>query len=539
MKVKSTFSKALIFTVAMILSLVTIVSVMPAAAAADAAPASTAVHEDKLKASSATLSGEITVKYFYTGLESFTAETDYVKIIVPDINDVDQEKIIYIKDLEKDEKGRWIVPVSVPYAQQTTEFTMQFYKGGVGGKIRTRSVRQYADTVFTSAETNEAYAAAVAPITSMLNIGAMAQKAFDYKTDDLANKGLYDSEESNPINNMLPEHFYDVVTEPDKGVGKEENAEAYFRLVGGTATLDSAIKLKIVVDCPDNVTEATLTTENKTHTVTINNDNGTRYVTISNIPATSFNFRYILTVGETSVSYSVLDYAISALNSPNFSAAEKDTARALYLFYAQTTAYVKNNDDDDSNDYIHGPKDENGNAIIDNETGKVVCPHERTYTSGNKLICPDCDEYWITSSEPGEGSGSGEVAVIPTKLNVAVRSVEGNLLTLVFSISGDTTPLSGIVFTPQCSADGVTLTVVDYESELFDVTTDNNILVLNNKNNAALNDQELLTITYKVDGASAGRLYKLSVALRAATGESNEDIDVGELLSSIVTFEIK
>ena len=94
MKVKSTFSKALIFTVAMILSLVTVISVMPAAAAADAAPASTAGHGDTLKASSASLSGEVTVKYFYTGLEVFNAETDYVKIIVPDINDDDQEKII-------------------------------------------------------------------------------------------------------------------------------------------------------------------------------------------------------------------------------------------------------------------------------------------------------------------------------------------------------------------------------------------------------------------------------------------------------------
>ena len=435
MKVKSTFLKATIFAAAIILSLVMAVSVMPAALAVGETG-----HGESLKASNISLSGDITMMYYFTGLDTngYDAERDFVRVTVPKRNGGDPLVInTKIKDLATDTKSgttRWIVPVSVAYAQQTDEFTIQFFKNNIGGKIRTRSVRDYADQVFVQIKNNDDY---INLVTNMLNVGAMAQKAFDYKTGNLANKGLFST--GNPIDNMIDEHFYDVADRK-----APVDSSPYIDFKGCSASLKNTVTLKIYVECPDSVTTATIHDGNKQNAKTVkigvDEETGKKYVGVRNIAASAFNTRFVVTLAcdgiEESYSYSVFDYAIAALNSPLTSPEEKDTARALYLFYTYTTKRVKPS-------YVPGPKDAQGNT---------ACKHERTYTKkdGN-IVCPDCGK-----------------SVTATKIDVAIDGTptiiagQDNKITLKFSISGNTVPLTGINFTPKCSGENVTFTLDEY-----------------------------------------------------------------------------
>lgn len=526
MKSTSIFKKALIFAVVMVLSLVTVISVIPAFAAGETQGNT----GETLKASNISISGEITMLYYFTGIdESAYGDNYYVRITVPKKNDGSTVVDIPVSKLDTDEKQngnetvkRWIVPVSVAYAQQTTPFTIQFFKNGTAGKLRTKTVKAYADTVLSlaadaiKAEDNEnKYIALAEPIKNMLNAGAMAQTYFNYTQYGMANEKLYD-EGTNPVNCMLPEHFYDVKGEPT-----QTGDSTYIKFLGGQALLDSAITLRIFVNCPDAVTSAQVSNGNVTQTVKLRvDDQGRKYVSIRNIAATAFNTRYkvSLTYADDTVSYSysVLDYAIDALESPSSVVGPemKNVVRALYLFYAQTTKYV-----DDS--YVPGPKDENGAA--------ADCNHARSYAKDGDLVCPDC--------------GHTDALANTTKLDVAIVGTPNiiantdSTITLAFSINGTANNLSGVLFTPKC--DGVTFTLVEdsikYDSDKFTVTADNNLLVLENNGEALTG--ELVTATYTVN-APAG-LHKIYIALREAADANGNDIQVAGLVTGIATFEAK
>lgn len=100
----------------------------------------------------------------FTGIDDANySENDFVRVTVPTKSGGTKSIDTKIGDLETNEKGgttRWVVPVSVAYAQQTDEFTIQFYKGNVPGKVRTRTVKAYADQVLSlAAEGKAAYKA--------------------------------------------------------------------------------------------------------------------------------------------------------------------------------------------------------------------------------------------------------------------------------------------------------------------------------------------------------------------------------------------
>ena len=510
MKMTSIFKKASIFASAIVLVLVMVVSVVPAVFAEEPAAAPTtgpSATGETLVASNITISGNIAMTYYYQGLGEF-ADTDYILITVPNQNNVPVANKIYFSEIKNTydaEKDRWAVTVPVAYAQQTVDIKMQWFKGETAGKERVRTVKDYADSVLSLANAGDSTYVAVAPaVTNMLNAGAMAQVALGYNTGNLANAGLFDAD--NPIDGMLAEHFYGV---EDKVAPVDPVDQITF--IGADVLLQSKVNLRVYLTCPDTVTTATVSYGSETVTVKIkgNNEEG-KYVGINNILASNFDKRYTVTVGENSYTYSVLDYAKDTLSAyfedDAIGAAKKNTAKALYLFYASTKAYVTK---DSETPFVAGPAD---------------CQHARTYVDGVKIVCSDCHKVV-------EGAS--------IKLSVSsdtVKLVKGKTanVTLTFALNGNV-DLTGIIFTPKC--DGLTLERVDANiDENYYGEFGKNAVVLGKEANDTLAAGTIATATYAVTATETGT-YKITVNVHQATvgtSDASGTVSVGYAAVEVV-----
>lgn len=505
MKMTSIFKKASIFAVATILALLMVVSVLPAVFAADNEQLAEGAPTETLAASNITLSGNISMTYYFKGLEGL-ADTDYIQITVPNQNGDKVTSKVYFSEIKNTydaEKERWAVTVSVAYAQQTDVIKMQWFKNGVGGAIREKSVKDYADKVLDYAQNGtdaqkELYGDSVAPITNMLNTGAMAQVALKYNVDNLANADLFTA--GNPVDGMLTEHFYDV---PAKESFEDTNANVTF--IGGQVFLQSKINLRVYFNCPDNVTTATVSNGKTTKTVMVKVDNlGRKYVGINNIVATNFNERYTVTVDGESYAYSVLDYAVDTLNSYLATEEQKNTAKALYLFYSATMEYTNDS-------YTAAPAD---------------CQHARTHMDKTgKIVCSDCHKA---------------VANAAIKLDVSSNTAkltagEEKEIKLTFAINGNV-DLTGIIFTPVC--DGIDLTFKSLElAEGYFGEFGVNGVVLGENANDTLKAGTFATVTYTAKAEDAG-IYKIAIKVRQATVGDTSVEDLSVIATGYAAIEV-
>jgi len=108
-----------------------------------------------------------------------------------------------INDLTPDENGIYDLPVELAVPQMTEEINLVL-KAKVGlinmeAINETYSIREYLKTLIDGNYTRETKLLA----QELLNLGAWAQKYFNYKTDSLANKG-YDITVSNPVPAEIP-----------------------------------------------------------------------------------------------------------------------------------------------------------------------------------------------------------------------------------------------------------------------------------------------------------------------------------------------
>ena len=495
----SIFKKASVIAIAVTMALLMVVSVLPAVFAADEA-ASDGFGE-KLSATNISLSGSITMKYYFTNLDQYS-DSDYIKITVPQQDGSTKTTKINKGDLEIDGKGRYVVEVSVAYAQQTDVITMQWYKNGVAsGKTYKKTVKDYADKVIDLAKTSEDptlkanCAKNVPTVTNMLNAGAMAQISLKYNTENLANNGLF-GVGSNPVDNMLAEHFYDV---EDKNTF--DNSDTGIAFIGGQVFLQSKVNLRIYLTCPDSVTVAVISKGNDSQTVRIKTDeNGRKYVGINNIVSSDFDVRFNIKVTNGSsvaeFEYSVLDYAYDTVNSYLTTEAQKDLAKSLYLFYTYTKEIVDEG-------YQAGPKD---------ETGAVICKHERTYLAGTDVVCSDC----------GNTSAATQIFVNATTITDVKVGTTGEV-SFTFAIAGNT-ELSSLVFTPKFP-EGITATVKSYEfTDEFDGEVATNGVIHTSDAYGTFTTAQLVTVVYEISATEAGN-YKVELVVRSATDKDGATLD--------------
>ena len=537
MKTSSIFKKASVFAIAIVMALLMVVSVLPAVFAAEGA--ATENFGEKLAASNVSLSGSVKMLYYFTDLDTYDAD-DYIKIEISRDGDPNNKKptvITYTKgELEgkKDTQGRYVVEVPVPYAQQTETITMQWFHDGVGGTIRRKSVKEYATKVLEYAKsedkaTSEKYQPSVPTITNMLNAGAMTQLHLDYKTNDLANAGLF---VSNPVDNMLAEHFYDVESKNDF---TETNKNTGIEFVGTQVFLQSQINLRIYLTCPGDVKEAYVYKGEDRQKVKIKDDGeGRKYIGINNIVSTDFGTRFKIEVANGNATaeyeYSVLDWALDAVNSPFATPAQKDLAKSLYLFYTYTRDYVDNTDGDDVDSYVPGPKekDENGKLVIENNVPVAKeCTHTRKHTDGASVICSDCG---VTIE------GVSSQIFVTAKVISPVKVGKPGEISFTFAIAGNI-ELSSLLFTPKFP-EGVTATVKSTETEWHDgfegeFALNGLVEDANVGKNGTFTSGKMVTVVYTIE-ANEATTYTVGIAVRGATDATGTNLEA-DTLATIVT----
>lgn len=375
---------------------------------------------DKLSTMNISLSGNITMMFYFTELPEM-ADTDYFEVKVPTKSGSYNVKKVYRSDFE-DVGSRHLLKISVAAAQQTDKVSFQLIKNGGAdkGRLRMYSVRDYADKVLDFAaqynpetpEVNEdkkVYHEMKNAVTTMLNYGAQAQIEFGYNTNNLANEGIYQSADENPINGMTVDHLYGA---EEYNVVKDEN-KGVIDFIDTTAILENTVALHFNFKYNgdrEGYIKATVQREEMDEPVDtqIKKIGDTYYVGISNIPADYFDKMYTVTIeldGKTTqIKYSVLSYVLGALdeNSP-LDDNTKNAARSMYLYYTWMKQYITRND-----------KDEHGNSTA-HVPGPKECTHTREQTVITKaancvteglatVSCADCGKDIRTETIGVSGS---------------------------------------------------------------------------------------------------------------------------------------
>lgn len=224
---------------AMMLAFLFVVSGMTFPAFAATESTETYIGEDELVAMNVEASGKVSLMLYFTGL----GNVDYFEVTLPERNGKSETKTVYKNQLTIDSKGRYLLKVAVPAAQQTETITVQpFDTNGTGGKVRSYSIRDYADMVFALAEKDpDKYYLVCQALKAMLNYGAMAQIEFNHLPEQLANNGLY-QDGSNPAYEFTSDHLYNINTyvEPDSSTN--------IKIVSTACSLEETISIKIYVN---------------------------------------------------------------------------------------------------------------------------------------------------------------------------------------------------------------------------------------------------------------------------------------------------
>lgn len=305
--------------------------------------------------------GGFGMRFFFESLGTVAEnENAYLEVTVPQ-----QDKTNYVRKLSKDDfkvdaNGLYYFVANVAQAQLTDSIRFRIVvEDGNGkvieyGRLRQYAFRDYADMLFAEADKTDAVAAvkeAVGDVKKMLNLGAQAQKLFNYNSGDLANDGIYGEAENgsdNPVNAQAIESTREVLA----NVGAAKKNEAKNDSVTITPQEFSlylqsrnALQFRFVVDGlkdGDTPTAAISYGENATQKAKavpgkLSTGGDCWVVSISNIPVSMYDTEFTVTLkyGGATATYSgsVLQWMYSALNSDKSTDEHKATATALYQYY--------------------------------------------------------------------------------------------------------------------------------------------------------------------------------------------------------------
>ena len=218
----------------------------------------------------------------------------------------------------------------VSAAEMKDDITATLYIDNVETCIDHYTVRQYADVILNGNFDQKDKDV----VGAMLNYGAMAQKQFDHKTDDLANAGVtgYDlaeltDAEIESLGNALP-----------NSADTADALSAYgVKYYGCSLLLRSKTTLRFYFEKTDATKFDAANFKIDGNTVEVNNyGDGSRYVYIevTNIAAPDLAATHKVAVGNVEIgNVSPLNYAKDVLSDADASADLKNVMTALYRFY--------------------------------------------------------------------------------------------------------------------------------------------------------------------------------------------------------------
>lgn len=139
----------------------------------------TATNAVNFKAQQLTLSDDLTMK-FYISLDDTITQSAIASVTV-----AGESTTYSIAELEPDADGYYVIPVPLAAAQMTEKIALQVIDGETVLGEKTYSVQDYAHVLLSGKYSGETENM----VKQMLHYGAMAQRYFGYRQNDLANAG--------------------------------------------------------------------------------------------------------------------------------------------------------------------------------------------------------------------------------------------------------------------------------------------------------------------------------------------------------------
>ena len=206
------------------------------------------------------------------------------------------------------------------------------------GQTYSYSVYDYASKILAEPESSE-YKSSAQLIKAMLNYGGYAQTYFNEKTDDLANKGLY-NKTNDPVlttNTTVSKDYNYAVFNNNIGVS----------FIGGSLVLNSGTDLKLYYSMDDKNVAHNINVSVNGQNVAPEYDGNIMCVRVPDISISSLGDTYNVKISangkEVNQKYSAMTYMYKALNSQNSNTKLNNVVKALYLYNEAAKQYSMGN----------------------------------------------------------------------------------------------------------------------------------------------------------------------------------------------------
>lgn len=264
---------------------------------------------------------------FYISEDYNYSDDAYVEFELED----GEKRTVSIKDAENGRKFTCWVPAK----EMADMITATLYDDGEAKHTISTSVRNYAETIISKADSKPEWQAAKPLVNAMLNYGAYAQKLFDYNTDDLANK--YDKVQDN-VKDVAPSQLA-VYAKDQQGL------ENFGYLEGTSLVLKSETKLKMFFKFEEGASldGLSFSVDGVQQEFTVSENY--HIVEITDISAHLLDKEYKVTVTAGSQTFdacvSAMAYCYSALVNKDDDNLH-NAVKALYLYNKEADAYLGN-----------------------------------------------------------------------------------------------------------------------------------------------------------------------------------------------------
>ena len=163
----------------------------------------------------------------------------------------------------------------------------------------------------------------------MINYGGRAQVFFDYKTDDLANRGIEDYQVASTDDMVVPAFDKDALNQQLEPYGL-----SYY---GASLVLKTETSLKLYFKKLDNYSGNVTAKINGKETELIPNSTSYVVVDVADIPSSSIGNIWDITIGDVTFQYSATNYIQNQLNGSDENL--KAVVTAVYDYYLAALNY--------------------------------------------------------------------------------------------------------------------------------------------------------------------------------------------------------
>ena len=216
---------------------------------------------------------------------------------------------------------------SVAAREMTEPITATLRSGDEIINVHDYTIRDYADMIMNN---EEKYGEKMVHLAkAMINYGGRAQIFFDYKTDDLANRGIEDYQVASTDDMVVPAFDKDALNQQLEPYGL-----SYY---GASLVLKTETSLKLYFKKLDNYSGNVTAKINGKETELIPNSTSYVVVDVADIPSSSIGNIWDITIGDVTFQYSATNYIQNQLNGSDENL--KAVVTAVYDYYLAALNY--------------------------------------------------------------------------------------------------------------------------------------------------------------------------------------------------------